>query len=889
MQRLNHFGLRNLQRGSEWKSLTTKTLVPQLKLNPLQLRGWASAAPVHKKKEKEEKTINTEPNHHDGPVRQLLTSTKKKPEWKKRREQVVREAYNNEEAADRLTRRPADVEQEVTECTAYCTAESYDIQSLYRDLSQSDKTVDILGTDTNSAVVIRQHKDGNVYYFQGGCTVFWGIDTKEAKSILEDLKRYSTKTVTEEVNETMDYAYTPNHSHLRDDIIFLETHSDPLRCRFEQMAFSYGLHQSVRLAYLEDKISEQIKAAKDIQERLVEKRRWLTDTKTSKTVNRMLSNLLSIRASLNLHSDLLGTPEIFWDHPELEKYFSQTRRNLEISSRIAIVNKRLDESGLVLDLLKTELSTNHSARLEPDDLEVSAQMDKGTELVIAQSINNVGLKVFSLLLKEGNTKTFISPPLVSVGLSLAAAAATGSTRDQILSITGLPAPSSSTTFADLFRELNVGPLRISQGLWVSKDHPLQSDYSDTARREFAYEVAEFGDKPSEEINDKEEIENEYRLIVRVRWASVATQGKNTFVARKEDVGSFVMANTTFYRGQWSSKFSRANTSLTKFAPFDGELRNCKLMEREATCDYYSNDSLQAIQLPYEGGFEALIVLPSKAESTEAMRDIVEKLSEEGVKSMRDKMTKKKGKISLPRFRAESRTDLVPVFKSLGIHEAFSSVANYSNLTSAPSGLPLSTFLSSVIIEVNEEGNDSSEKEGGDEFTFNANHSFLYILSHTPSDTIVSIGVMDQFSSEVERQAGTERKRRRTPSPARSPSPRKNTDTRCIFVGNLPSDIRESDLKDMFDPFGKLVNVRMGVNKLKSGYGFIEYEERGDAEAAYKKYDGYEYRGHKLKQDQERSTQTSPERFLPENILPKEITITQEKESLSKREEIELQG
>jgi uncharacterized Rmd1/YagE family protein len=83
-----------------------------------------------------------------------------------------------------------------------------------------------------------------------------------------------------------------------------------------------------------------------------------------KTVNRMLSNLLSIRGTLNLHSELLGTPDIFWEYPELEDLFSQISKNLEITPRITIVNKRLDESHLVLELLKTELNTNHSSRLE---------------------------------------------------------------------------------------------------------------------------------------------------------------------------------------------------------------------------------------------------------------------------------------------------------------------------------------------------------------------------------------------------------------------------------------------------------------------------------------------------------------------------------------------
>jgi len=367
---LRQFGLRSvnpLGHISQRTSLSSKSIRYSAQFNrptvASPLSRFNSTAVAQRKQDKEE--INPNEASDGTPVRELLKSTKKKPEWKKRREQAVREVYNNEEAADRLTRRPVSSEN-LSECTAYYTAEAYDIHALYKEFSQDNSGVSIQATDTNSAVVVRPHLGGNIYYFQGGCVVCWGIDMSDGKNmdILQGVKKYETKPVGEIQNETMDYGYTSSQSYIRDDVIFLESHSDQERCRLEQMAFSYGLHQSVRLASLEDKIAAQIRGAKDIQERLVEKRRWLTDTKTSKTVNRMLSNLLSIRASLNLHSDLLGTPELFWDHPELEKYFSQIRKNLEISPRISVVNKRLDESGLVLDLLKTELSTNHSARLE---------------------------------------------------------------------------------------------------------------------------------------------------------------------------------------------------------------------------------------------------------------------------------------------------------------------------------------------------------------------------------------------------------------------------------------------------------------------------------------------------------------------------------------------
>src|SRR5262245_55714683 len=56
----------------------------------------------------------------------------------------------------------------------------------------------------------------------------------------------------------------------------------------------------------------------------------------------------------------------------------------------------------------------------------------------------------------------------------------------------------------------------------------------------------------------------------------------------------------------------------------------------------------------------------------------------------------------------------------------------------------------------------------------------------------------------------------------------------IYVGNLPADTTEEDLKELFTPFGTIKNVLIVVDK-KTGqsqqYGFVEMPVKSEARAA----------------------------------------------------------
>ncbi len=73
-------------------------------------------------------------------------------------------------------------------------------------------------------------------------------------------------------------------------------------------------------------------------------------------------------------------------------------------------------------------------------------------------------------------------------------------------------------------------------------------------------------------------------------------------------------------------------------------------------------------------------------------------------------------------------------------------------------------------------------------------------------------------------------------------------TSSIYVGNLPFNAGENDVKNLFAPFGEVIEVRMVKDRRSrrpKGYGFVEMSA-SDAKAAIKQLNGTDYAGRTLR-------------------------------------------
>jgi len=70
----------------------------------------------------------------------------------------------------------------------------------------------------------------------------------------------------------------------------------------------------------------------------------------------------------------------------------------------------------------------------------------------------------------------------------------------------------------------------------------------------------------------------------------------------------------------------------------------------------------------------------------------------------------------------------------------------------------------------------------------------------------------------------------------------------IYVGNIPHSVEEDALREIFEKFGPTVSVKKITDKFTGaprGFGFVQMENKEDAEKAIEELNGYELEGRKL--------------------------------------------
>ncbi|MCO5596825.1 hypothetical protein L7F22_050895 [Adiantum nelumboides] len=64
----------------------------------------------------------------------------------------------------------------------------------------------------------------------------------------------------------------------------------------------------------------------------------------------------------------------------------------------------------------------------------------------------------------------------------------------------------------------------------------------------------------------------------------------------------------------------------------------------------------------------------------------------------------------------------------------------------------------------------------------------------------------------------------------------------IYVGNLPGDVREEEVEDLFRKYGRIVDIDLKLPPRSPAFCFLQFEEARDAEDAVKGRDGVKYAG-----------------------------------------------
>ncbi|XP_029642750.2 required for meiotic nuclear division protein 1 homolog [Octopus sinensis] len=207
-------------------------------------------------------------------------------------------------------------------------------------------------------------KEREIFLFREGAIVFWNMSVTERNEVLHFIEKYSASPYASSLylteNECLKYDYSADRrTCLEKDVIHINVAD-----QFDSLvkyAFSNALSLSVKLAIWEDSLVRFV----DTIEPVIEDVRLGKRIRVSRDqILRMTGELFTLRHLINLSSDLLDTPDFYWDRENLEPLYQKMSNYLSINRRTKVINEKLKHCCELTELLSSHLNDKHHTRLE---------------------------------------------------------------------------------------------------------------------------------------------------------------------------------------------------------------------------------------------------------------------------------------------------------------------------------------------------------------------------------------------------------------------------------------------------------------------------------------------------------------------------------------------
>ncbi|KAI8819342.1 uncharacterized protein EV422DRAFT_108817 [Fimicolochytrium jonesii] len=201
---------------------------------------------------------------------------------------------------------------------------------------------------------------GECLFFAYGVVVMWGLSEEEERMVLKELEPFEEEKLAPDDVEIEEFVFHYNafyQPRIYNDIITLKNPANYMI----KLTISHAIAQSVKLALFEGLIEETIESTKHVPQILAETGKIHM---TRKSVNKKIGQLFIMRINVNLVSNVLDVPEIFWSEPALEPLYMAIRGYLEITQRVDLLNQRVSVISDLLDMLKEHQTSSHGEQLE---------------------------------------------------------------------------------------------------------------------------------------------------------------------------------------------------------------------------------------------------------------------------------------------------------------------------------------------------------------------------------------------------------------------------------------------------------------------------------------------------------------------------------------------
>ena len=375
-------------------------------------------------------------------------------------------------------------------------------------------------------------------------------------------------------------------------------------------------------------------------------------------------------------------------------------------------------------------------------LPFAAQADDNIEGGAAGAVPSFAFGLFQdIVSNDGSDIVFLSPLSASLALSMTANGASETTRQEMLSVLGFDCSIKEVneynrSVMDLFASEPDGvELNAANSIWVSDAFPLKGRFCRTVRKNYDAMVTnlDFSDPASPSVIN--------------RWCADNTAGRiDKMIEAIDPATQLYLLNALYFKGLWTTPF---DTALTREDIFHGDSNDSqvKFMYNKAYFPYYIGPEGSMVELPYgdDRNFVMDVIIPPDGLSAD---EFVIGLDSESLSRLSSGLQTDEIRLMLPSFKAEYDVSLNAALQRLGMKEAFTSSADFSDMSKEP--LMISEVRQKTFIEVNEEGSEAAAitsvsmmraSLGPEPVRFTVDRPFVFLIRERTSGTVLFMGLV----------------------------------------------------------------------------------------------------------------------------------------------------
>ena len=386
------------------------------------------------------------------------------------------------------------------------------------------------------------------------------------------------------------------------------------------------------------------------------------------------------------------------------------------------------------------LSCNKAADeiLPVDPVKIDLTAD---QVSLIESENSFAFDIFKKVMDNSGVSenVIISPLSISYALSMTLNGASGTTRDAMLEalrVNGITPEIINNSYKSLSEALLTVDKRIlisiANSVWTENNFVVKKPFTDILTGFYNAESKSFAiTDPTAPTEINSWIENKTNGLIK------------KMIDKLDDNTVMLLINAIYFKGKWKSPFDVENTVQKSFYKPGGVTSEIPMMKQTANFKIFTGDKFVLAEFPYgQGNFVMDVILPDEQNG---VNSILQSINSNCYKVWLNQLRETKTDLAFPRFKYGYKRQLKDILKTMGMGIAFTDQADFSNISDQ--NLLINDVTHQAFIETNEEGTEAAAATVVGfgttamplTFTLNIDHSFLYIIRETTTNSILFMG------------------------------------------------------------------------------------------------------------------------------------------------------